>query len=897
MTDDVESVVESSDLPRRLKQEVYDAVDGRDDVELEHVEDIIEAVESQYLETRVDPLDPVGTVSAQSIGEPGTQMSLDDSERVLVRRSGETDTVRIGPFIDSLLGSTDVRDFDGHEVALAPDDLEVLSLGSDEKVGWKSVEEVSRHAAPEELLEIELESGRTIRATGSHSFVTRRDNEVVPVAGEELDTGDWLPVIGDFDTEGSESVDLKQYLPASDYWFTSALTDGGSVSETPSGPEQTRKKLAKVESGELAAETAYPVQGTVGLPEQFPLDEEVGFFVGAWLAEGTTTDRHTGISNADPAFQKRVREFADRFGLSLNEYESSRGFADGYDMRINGKVLADFLDASCRNEGGDRIVPGFAFGATEEFVEELLCGYFSGDGNVSKSAVRSASTSERLTFGIGLLLSRVGVYARFGSNEDTTTLRIPKKFVPRFVERVGLVGEREAQLEALVESVNVDGPDATDQIPNFGETLKRAATAADIPQRQVNSATKRQRVGRSRLERLIDEIDRRSDERPPKLDVLERAVDSDVVWERIQRIERVPSTGEYVYDLSVDGLDTFTTAAGVVTHNTMNTFHYAGVAEIDVTQGLPRLIELVDARKTPDTPMMTVHLEEEYAADRENAHEVVWKIEATRILALGDVSTNVADMLVRIDLNDETLAERWPTVDSLDDVAGDIADTIESNLGVDTVRPAETVIEFGPEEPSYRELLQLVEELREVVFKGIDEISRVVIRKEEGESAPVGEGDEEFVLYTEGSAFGDVLDIEGVDASRTTCNNIHEIYGNLGIEAAREAIIEETMNTLEEQGLDDVNIRHLMLVADIMTNNGEIESIGRHGISGNKDSVLARAAFEVTVNHLLDAAIHGEVDALDGVTENVIVGKPIKLGTGDVDLRMGSKPARESADD
>jgi DNA-directed RNA polymerase subunit A" len=329
------------------------------------------------------------------------------------------------------------------------------------------------------------------------------------------------------------------------------------------------------------------------------------------------------------------------------------------------------------------------------------------------------------------------------------------------------------------------------------------------------------------------------------------------------------------------------------TQMTMNTFHYAGVAEIDVTQGLPRLIELVDARKTPDTPMMTVHLEEKYASDREKAHEVVWQIEATRILALGDVSTNVADMLVRIDLNEETLEERWPTTDDLDEVAGGIADTIESSLGVETVRPETTVVEFGPDQPSYRELLQLVEELREIVFKGIEEISRVVIRKEETDEG------EEFVLYTEGSSLKDVLDIEGVDASRTTCNNIHEIHKNLGIEAAREAIIEETMNTLEEQGLDDVNIRHLMLVADIMTNNGEIESIGRHGISGNKDSVLARAAFEVTVNHLLDAAIHGEVDDLDGVTENVIVGKPIKLGTGDVDLRMGAKRADggSSADD
>jgi DNA-directed RNA polymerase subunit A" len=345
---------------------------------------------------------------------------------------------------------------------------------------------------------------------------------------------------------------------------------------------------------------------------------------------------------------------------------------------------------------------------------------------------------------------------------------------------------------------------------------------------------------------------------------------------------------ERYIDMRVDPLDPVGTVSAQSigepgTQMTMNTFHYAGVAEIDITQGLPRLIELVDARKTPDTPTMKVHIEDEYAFDREKAHEVIWKIESTRVLALGDVSTNVADMLVSIDLNEDTLRERWPTVDSLEVIVTEIADTIESNLGVETYHEG-TMIEFGPEEPSYRDLLQLVEELREIVFKGIDDISRVVIRKEEMEES----GEREFVLYTEGSAFGKVLEIEGVDASRTTTNNIHEVYRVLGVEASRERIIEETMNTLEEQGLGDVNIRHLMLVADIMTNRGTIESIGRHGISGNKESVLARAAFEVTVNHLLDAAIHGETDALDGVTENVIVGKPIKLGTGDVTLRMGS---------
>ena len=348
----------------------------------------------------------------------------------------------------------------------------------------------------------------------------------------------------------------------------------------------------------------------------------------------------------------------------------------------------------------------------------------------------------------------------------------------------------------------------------------------------------------------------------------------------LEQVTDIAKAVEHRYlDTRVDPLDPVGTVSAQSigepgTQMTMNTFHYAGVAEMDVTQGLPRLIELVDARKTPDTPIMTVYLEDEYAENREKAHEVVWNIEATKILALGDISTNVADMIVSINLNEDTLEERMITPD-------EVSSIIEDSLGVKTTQ-RNSIIEFGPDQPSYRRLLQLVEELREIVFKGIEEISRVVIRRES-----LDEG-EEFVLYTEGSAFADALEIEGVDASRTTCNNIHEIYRTLGVEAARESIIEETMDTLEEQGLDDVNVRHLMLVSDIMTNRGTIESIGRHGISGSKESVLARAAFEVTVNHLLDAAIHGEIDDLNGVIENVIVGKPIKLGTGDVNLRMGS---------
>lgn len=307
------------------------------------------------------------------------------------------------------------------------------------------------------------------------------------------------------------------------------------------------------------------------------------------------------------------------------------------------------------------------------------------------------------------------------------------------------------------------------------------------------------------------------------------------------------------------------------TQMTMRTFHYAGVAEINVTLGLPRLIEIVDARKIPSTPTMTIRLiksddpENDFAHDRDLAREVAWAIESTSILHLGSVATDLAEMNVIIELNPGPMAQRKMTAE---DVAEKLRE--ETDLAVDQ---KENLLVIAPEEQSYRELLQLVEKIKKLSLKGIEGIKRVVIRKE---------GDE-YVLYTEGSALRKVMQFDGVDPARTKTNNINEIGEVLGIEAARNAIINEATDTLREQGLS-VDVRHIMLVSDIMTVDGDVKQIGRHGVSGEKASVLARAAFEVTVNHILDAAVRGDVDDLRGVTENVIVGQPIRLGTGDVQL-------------
>jgi DNA-directed RNA polymerase subunit A" len=304
------------------------------------------------------------------------------------------------------------------------------------------------------------------------------------------------------------------------------------------------------------------------------------------------------------------------------------------------------------------------------------------------------------------------------------------------------------------------------------------------------------------------------------------------------------------------------------TQMTMRTFHYAGVGAIYITLGLPRIIEIVDARKKLSTPTMKVKLEVEFASERNKAEEIAMEIEETHIRDIGKIEAAIDDMSLWIVLNEKELERRYIKRVEVEEKIKDIG----TDVLVEEVEGGK--LRMQVKNKSYHELLRLEAKVSNTLVKGIEGIRRALVRRD-----PSGE----YVLYTEGSALKKVLKIDGVDFKRTTTNNINEIFDVLGIEAARNAIVEEMVSTLDEQGLD-VDPRHITLIADTMTMDGEVKQIGRHGIAGEKASVLSRAAFEVTVDNLLEAAMHGETDELKGVTENVIVGQPIKLGTGAIEL-------------
>lgn len=311
------------------------------------------------------------------------------------------------------------------------------------------------------------------------------------------------------------------------------------------------------------------------------------------------------------------------------------------------------------------------------------------------------------------------------------------------------------------------------------------------------------------------------------------------------------------------------------TQMTMRTYHVAGAAQIRVTLGLPRLIEIFDARKTPTTPTMIIYLQKSYNT-REKAAAMANEIKET---VVEDVTTEAAidllNMQIELSLDSKALRSVKISPEKVFNILKESTKDLEIKLKHERI----TVKPKG--ECTIKDLQKLKIKLLDIHLKGIKGISQVIVNQEENE----------WTISTLGSNLAKILELDGVDSKRTRSNDIYEVLKVLGIEAARNTIIREASETLKEQGLD-VDIRHIMLVADAMTVDGGIKAIGRYGVAGAKGSVLARANFEETIKHLTKASATGEVDKLESIVENVMINQVVPIGTCMSDL-VFKKPEKK----
>jgi len=301
------------------------------------------------------------------------------------------------------------------------------------------------------------------------------------------------------------------------------------------------------------------------------------------------------------------------------------------------------------------------------------------------------------------------------------------------------------------------------------------------------------------------------------------------------------------------------------TQMTMRTYHFAGSAGVKVTYGLPRLIEIFDAKRQPNTPIMTVHLKRQYN-NVDSAKKVAEKI----------IARNVADLASRIVMNlaNNSIEIEVEDLRKLGSVYKAMNEDTRFMRSVEKVeKKSKKISVVAKEESEIKDLQKIRGKITVMHVDGLKGVTNAVIRRE----------DDDWVISTIGSNLEGVLNVKGVDATKTFSNDLHETKRTLGIEAARSLIINEAFNTMQQQGLD-VDIRHLMIVSDTMTLSGDIRSIGRYGVAGAKRSILARAAFEETIKHLVRASIRGEIDNFEGIFENVMIGQVIPSGTGMFEL-------------
>ncbi len=338
------------------------------------------------------------------------------------------------------------------------------------------------------------------------------------------------------------------------------------------------------------------------------------------------------------------------------------------------------------------------------------------------------------------------------------------------------------------------------------------------------------------------------------------------------------------------------------TQMTMRTFHLAGVAEIDVTTGIPALERVLSLPyQGPPTWVIELRLEEPYRSDREKAEELARNIEETRFEELvKSIEVNPERNTIDVELNPETMEESGI---EKDEVVGFLREFLG---GVVHEEDEDKLYVFLADVESPSELAELANELREAVIKGIEGVIHASVQYDE-------ENDEYYIL-TRGSPDGSpkrpptwiskrarnskvskraylmlqLMQMEGVDATRVKTNDPKIMDVLLGVEAGRASVIEQLEEVYGSQGIS-VDPRHFMLIADMMAFWGElrsVRSVGGYSVMELKGSPLTKAAFEYVSKVLTETATSGDVEELRGVLENIIVGRPVPVGTGTVELAL-----------
>jgi DNA-directed RNA polymerase subunit A" len=550
-----------------------------------------------------------------------TLNSVDWDTKIMIAKNGKILTPQIGEFIDAhmLADSDSIKEFPNNQLYLDlkdGNDWQAISCDEEGKMMWTKLEAVTRHPVVNEdgtntILEVELSSGRKVKATKGKSFLTLVNGKVQDINGSDLKVGDFVPIANSLkiDSLGHvKYVDVRDYLPATEWLYgtdvkkaLNMLNQGdrhwfqnnqGSTFTIPySRSDAFREAFVdgkNTNANEINSGFVYPKRtrpNVSQIPEQIPLTQDFGFFAGAYIAEGMANSTQVSITNNDLDYLQKVSTLMDKWNVGTHQVsEKKHSLRSGIkgtstSLIIHSTLLAKLMSELFGRVSGEKTLPNWVFQAPDDFVKGVVDGYMSGDGTVDKKSgcVLATSVSEDLLVRMRTLFARYGIFSTitsrtpeqgvFDSVRTNYTLRIPEKYAKVFAE-------------------------------TFTLSLTHKQEILDY---HFLLNTKERRCARGEL--------------------------GDIVWDTVKSIREVLPIKGWVYDLTVETTRNFMAYDG---HVLKDTFHLAGVAsKSNVTRGVPRLKEVLKVTQNPKATSLTIPLKPEYANNKTKAREVAQELELT----------------------------------------------------------------------------------------------------------------------------------------------------------------------------------------------------------------------------------------------------------------------------
>ena len=608
---------------------------------------LLETIMMTYKRAIVSPGEMVGIIAGQSIGEISTQLTLNsvtfETEIIVRTADGCIKKVQIGDFIEKKIAIAKkiqyLKDSDTTYAELE-DYYEIPSCDEDGNVMWKRIEAVTRHPVINKdgtntMLKITTNEQREVIATKAKSFLKLVNGKIIPVNGDELKVGDYLPASKQqIEFNEQRYLNLREILPPTEYIYSSDVEKAKAVmheyhwwskhqgktftlpyKRSDSFVSKVGDKLrgtCKTKTG-FTPNCVYPMQTAMNhytIPEVIEMDYNFGYLIGAYAAEGCMTKFQLSIANNDAEYFKPILELCKKWNITTKIYRHENKIQEGWtsqDLRIYNTLLCRILEKFCGKLSHNKFVSDKIVFSNRECLLGFMDAYIGGDGsvNVRGGTVSMASVSKQLLIDVQQIVNILGIYS---------FIQKPKK-----------------------QEKNNRG--------TLPENIRQMYTLA-ITGSQINKLTEMLNIKLEyKQKHLMDTLEHSYKYNIHKNDtIIPNEIDGEIVFEernnnypgvifdKIKSIEEVPNTTNYAYDLTISDTKIFNTYNGLIL---FDTFHFSGVSsKSNVTTGVPRIEEILTLTSEPKNPSLNIYLKPEDETDKDKAHSITYMLEHTKLKEL-----------------------------------------------------------------------------------------------------------------------------------------------------------------------------------------------------------------------------------------------------------------------